>query len=227
MIHLSSVTGRSSQSRGTQISIPPAIFTSCSWIEEVGHQVVPKPAERFNLSSVSLICPRDCSIAHIRKSKFRRCSGGILVTCSSHVKWLFSCVRVAVLLWASPKQLNSSSYLWERTQIPYWGSHFCRMYPHCIPPGTECEATKMLLFSTSKYFALIFSVFFVFAQIALGSAPSCPTHLRTSRHSPGWPPLPCHPHPVHKEHPVTAPTHQLHVSKQRGRVYCWWRRPAI
>lgn len=90
MIHLSSVTGRSSQSRGTQISIPPAIFTSCSWIEEVGHEVVHKPAERFNLSSVSLICPRDCSIAHIRKSKFRRCSGGILVTCSSHVKWLSS-----------------------------------------------------------------------------------------------------------------------------------------
>lgn len=56
-------------------------------------------------------------------------------------------------------------------------------------------------------------VSFVFLQIALGSSPPCPTHLRTSRHSPGWPPLPCRPHPARKEHPVTAPTPPPRVSK--------------
>lgn len=61
-------------------------------------------------------------------------------------------------------------------------------------------------------------VSFVFLQIALGSTPPCPTHLRTSKHSPGWLPLPCRPHPARKEHPVTAPTPPPHVSKAKFTV---------
>lgn len=77
-----------------------------------------------------------------------------------------------------------------------------------------CKATSILYLACYyRLFLNFLLVSFVFLQIALGSSPPCPTHLRTSRHSPGWPPLPCHPHPARKEHPVTAPTPPPRVSK--------------
>lgn len=77
-----------------------------------------------------------------------------------------------------------------------------------------CKATSILYLACYyRLFLNFLLVSFVSLQIALGSSPPCPTHLRTSRHSPGWPPLPCHPHPARKEHPVTAPTPPPRVSK--------------
>lgn len=56
-------------------------------------------------------------------------------------------------------------------------------------------------------------VFLCPMQIALGSSPPCPTHLRMSKHSPGWPHPPCHRRLARKERRATAPTRQPHVSR--------------
>lgn len=64
------------------------------------HQCVPKPANRYNLSSMSSVCPRDLfQVGHALYTSPRRCPGGILVRCSNHLKWLLMwraiCGRVA------------------------------------------------------------------------------------------------------------------------------------
>lgn len=54
------------------------------------HQGVPRPAERYNLSSVSWGCPRASSRWDMPRTPH---PGGILIRCPNHLNWLLSMWR--------------------------------------------------------------------------------------------------------------------------------------
>uniref|UniRef100_A0A3P9DCN9 Phospholipid phosphatase related 5b n=1 Tax=Maylandia zebra TaxID=106582 RepID=A0A3P9DCN9_9CICH len=96
----------------------------------VEHQGVPRPAERYNLASVSLTCPWAPSRWNMPGTPHLGIPGGILVRCPIHLNWLLS-------MWRSSSSTLSPSRMAElptlslrdRASHPSEEAHFCRLYP--------------------------------------------------------------------------------------------------